>query len=455
MSTTTTMDELAQRMEGIRHYDAQGTTSRSTSEPHDGGARTTQAGPRPLVTPRESDRRPFDAAMAAGVPEDPVDFPQPIIHRGRRVEVCCYIPATGQHERLSNVLLSDEPKRVGEREEAYYPIPHKKNIKTIMGHVEICVVLRRCLRDDEDTSADEEEDVYVVEEDEDVVFELTDEHVAVKVNFDSKMNRLRNRHAEDPMKEIAAMQLIGERSPHVLGCRDVLYDAGTQTLNVILRYCPHGDLFQMLQDVQQYASDTTPGLSEPQARYWFKQILLGVKHLKDMGICHRDLSPENVMMDHNQCLVIDFGMCLRVPYTDPRTGGTTDISSGTHKRLFNPQGACGKLPYMSPEIYKNRQPFDGELADIWTTGTILFCMITGNRSYMRPHSSDPQFYWMTKGLEQMLRDWKLQISPQGLHLLKNLLQVEPRLRLTVDEALDHPWFDLPTEEIDLSDPLMF
>uniref|UniRef100_A0A7S2Y450 Protein kinase domain-containing protein n=1 Tax=Entomoneis paludosa TaxID=265537 RepID=A0A7S2Y450_9STRA len=438
MSTTatTTMEELTQRMEGIQHDD-------NTSEQ-----------PRPLVTPQETDQRPWDYWVAAGAPSNPIDFPQPRIHRGRRVEVVCYIPATGGHERLANVLLSDEPRKAGVRELAYYPIPHKKPIKTIMGHVEICVVLKRCQKD-EDTSLEEDDDeeVFVVEEDEDVVFELTEEYVAVKVNFDRKMQSLRNRHAEDPMKEIAAMQLIGAKSPHVMGCRDVLYDAGTQTLNVVLRYCPHGDLFQMLQDFQNNSGET-PGLTEPQARYWFKQILLGLRHLRDLGICHRDLSPENVMMDHNQCLVIDLGMCLRVPYTDAQTGGTTDISRGSHKRLFSPQGACGKLPYMSPEIYKNRKPFDGELADVWTAGTILFCMVTGNRSYARPHASDPQFYWMTQGLQQMLRDWSVPISPEGLHLLQNLLQVNPRLRLTLDEALSHPWFDGPSEEMDLSDPML-
>ncbi|KAL7557389.1 hypothetical protein ACA910_000018 [Epithemia clementina (nom. ined.)] len=264
--------------------------------------------------------------------------------------------------------------------------------------------------------------------------------------------KLKNRHAEDPMKEISAMPLIGDRSPHVIGCRDVLYDAGSQTLNVILRYCPHGGLFQMLQDVQQCGAETTPGLTEPQARYWFRQILLGIKHLRDLGICHRDLSPENVMIDHKQCLVIDFGMCLRVPYTDPRTGGITDISRGAHKLLFSPQGACGKLPYMSPEIYKNKEAFDGELADMWTSGTILFCMLTGRPSYSRPQITDSQFYWMTRRLDELLRGWNVPISPQELHLMQNLLQVEPRLRLTVDEALNHPWFDLPIEEMDLSDP---
>jgi serine/threonine protein kinase len=73
-------------------------------------------------------------------------------------------------------------------------------------------------------------------------------------------------------------------------------------------------------------------------------------------------------------------------------------------------------------------------------------MVTGNRSYQRPHLSDAQFYWMTMGLEQLLSDWNVRLSPEGIHLLKNMLQVDPRLRLTLDEVLNHPWFMYPDEE---------
>jgi serine/threonine protein kinase len=188
----------------------------------------------------------------------------------------------------------------------------------------------------------------------------------------------------------------------------------------------------------------------------------------------RDLSPENVMIDDNGCLIIDLGMCLRVPYTtttctsgEPRTIVPLEparSSSQDHqtqlqlqqqqqsllrKLLFMPQGACGKLPYMSPEIYRNRHAFDGAAVDVWCAGTILFCMLTGNRSYHRPHATDAQFYWMTHGLSQLLHDWNIELSPQGLHLLRNMLQVDPRLRLTIDEVLNHAWFQLPHEPINV------
>jgi serine/threonine protein kinase len=387
-----------------------------------------------LRTPQEGDVRPWDSL---GPPSDPLNFDRPRFERGRRDQVLCYIPDTASYERFDNVLFRDEFSTSGRRrlDLAYYPVPYKKPIRTIMGYVQICRVLQRSsIAHDEDSGSEEDLDE---EDDDEVCFELTPRTVAVKVNFDSKMRQLRNRHAEDPIKEIAAMQLIGDNTLHVLGCSEVLYDPGNQTLNIVMRFCQSGDLFQRLQDSQAMVDgDGPPGMPEPQARFYFRQLMTGVHALHQKGICHRDLSPENVMLDEDEAVIIDLGMCLRVPI---------DNENGGRRCLMKPQGACGKLPYMSPEIYRNRSPFDGAAADVWTAGTILFCMLTGNRSYQRPHASDPQFYWMTHDINQLLSDWQIQLSPEGLHLLQNMLQVNPRLRLTIEEVLAHPWFAFPDE----------
>ena len=58
----------------------------------------------------------------------------------------------------------------------------------------------------------------------------------------------------------------------------------------------------------------------------------GLKTLQNMRICHRDLSPENMIILDDKVLVIDFGMALRIPY---------DPSGDRH--LIIPQSPCGKL----------------------------------------------------------------------------------------------------------------
>lgn len=387
-----------------------------------------------------------------GAPQPPLPFPNPHWEQGKRGTVLCFMPKTGREIELRNVLYRDFSREYPDDAEshvqqAYWPMPHKKPIKTIMGHVEICYLLHRYHSREQSTRTDLETDSSDDgEEDyeEEVIFSLTDTLVAVKVNYHARMMNLRDRHAEDPRKEIAAMQLIGNDSPHVLGCMDALAERNGN-VNVVLRYCNSGDLFELLQESR---NNVHPGMSEERARYWFRQIVAGLQFLRQRGVCHRDLSPENVMIDGGTLsLIIDFGMCLRVPYLDAQ-GNVVDVHRGTRRCLITSQGACGKLPYMSPEIYdssRHPQPFDAEAIDIFSTGTILFCMITGNRSFERPHASDPQFYWMTHGLEQLLSDWQVSVSPECLHLMKGMLQVDPRRRLTLEEIVQHAWIAGPVD----------
>jgi serine/threonine protein kinase len=398
-----------------------------------------------------SQSRPLDQL---GPPSEPIAFPRPQLLRGRRGTVLCYNSTTKEHEVLNNVLFRDFGRNAGGTvRHAYWKIPYKEPIQTIMGHVEMCRVLDRSTRQHDDDSSCEAEDGdnYDTDDDDDeIVFEWTDKCVAVKVNYTDRMDRLRDQHAENPLQEIAAMQLLGEEPLHVLGAMEVLFDG--QNLNLVMRFCDSGDLFQLLQETQNRidAPPDTPGLTEGECRFWFRQIMDGVDFLHSKGICHRDLSPENIMIDGKEGVIIDMGMCLRVPYMDPTNStARTDISGSrgqTTRCLFRPQGACGKLPYMDPVIYANRRPFDGAAADVWTCGTILFCMITGNRSYQRPHMSDPQFYWMTQGLRQLLSDWRVNMSEPGIALLHGMLELDPRLRLTIDEVRNHEWFNFPDEQ---------
>jgi serine/threonine protein kinase len=186
---------------------------------------------------------------------------------------------------------------------------------------------------------------------------------------------MRGRLLEDPIKEIAAMQLIGNSHPNVLGSVEVLQD--NEHLYSIMPFCRGGDLFGVVLDVAEKrqaneAVEGAGGMSEPVARYWFRQLLLGLHHLQSKGICHRDLSLENILVDVNHCLVIDMGMCLRVPYHCPGdpNGKSVDVEYGTDRRLIVPMGTCGKKNYMSPEVYENSDNFDGFAVDLWSAVSV-------------------------------------------------------------------------------------
>jgi serine/threonine protein kinase len=325
-----------------------------------------------------------------------------------------------------------------------------------MGHVEFCVVLEewrgtRQQSDSDDAAIDDDGDVEH-SADGDIVYRRTNRRVAVKVHYADNIDRYRDRRAENPMNETAALQMLGPDPVHVVGADEVLLDG--RNIYVIMRFCDGGDFFEMMQAVRDRHDHPVdmPGLSEGEARFWFRQLIRGVVFLHSKGICHHDLSPENVMIDGQEALIIDLGMCLRVPYQHPQNNGRVIDVQGSHgvtpRCLIRPQGPYGKAPYMSPEIYSNRHAFDGAAVDVWSAGVIFFCMITGNQSYLRPHRSDLLFIWMTQRLRQLLNSWNVKISETGIQLLEGMLQPNPRLRLTLEKVNQHAWFDEPDDPPD-------
>jgi serine/threonine protein kinase len=152
------------------------------------------------------------------------------------------------------------------------------------------------------------------------------------------------------------------------------------------------------------------------------------------------MSLENLMVDeYRRTVIIDLGMCLRVPFA-ANNGGITDVSAGTMRLLIKPLIPCGKPNYISPEIYRSREPFDGFGIDLWALGIILFIMLTGLPPWEFASEVDPRYRMvMQGGLEHMLRGWERPVSPAAADLLQRMLNHDPRQRLSLIEIRDHAW----------------
>jgi serine/threonine protein kinase len=159
-----------------------------------------------------------------------------------------------------------------------------------------------------------------------------------------------------------------------------------------------------------------------------------------MGICHRDLSLENILVDeYKTSLIIDLGMCLRVPY-DGEGGDVMDVSGGTLRRLIRPLIPCGKPNYISPEILKSDEAFDGFGIDLWASAVVLFIMLVGLPPWEFARQEDPRYRMVTRGgLSRMLASWQRPISPLAVDLLQSMLKEDPKERLSLCEVKDHPW----------------
>lgn len=297
----------------------------------------------------------------------PLDFPPPRVRNGVRVNALVVHPESGRRQVCSGVIhredlsegepliapqtpagvapMAHSPEKraatVAEEVMAYWP--QRRLQDAIYGSVWACLVLKRhrgVAADDAARAAGVEPGSAAAP----IVWEITGQHVAIKMVEWARVHHMRGRLLEDPVKEVGATQLLGANHPNVLGSTEVLQDG--DFLYSVMPYCRDGDLFGV---VVQYAEESggEVGMPEPVARYWFRQILRGLHHLQVQGVCHRDLSLENILVDGDRCLIIDFGMCLRVPYNDGRRpGAVTDVTRGSTRRLIRPQGVCGKHNYM-------------------------------------------------------------------------------------------------------------
>ena len=243
----------------------------------------------------------------------------------------------------------------------------------------------------------------------------------------------------DPIKEIQCMQLIGNYHSHFVSHIDALQD--DYHLYNVMQYCEDGDLHGVVMG----EINKKGRVEESHARIWFRQLLWALHHLQQKGVCHRDLSLENIMVHKQSIKIVDFGLALRVPFTSLCTNGNrryvTDVSEGSTRLLMTPQGQCANWTYMSPEVIQTNQSFDGFAHDLWAAGVILYILLVGHKPFNWAHKTDKEFLQISvkQSLKESLLYWKIDLSEDAFDLLQNMLLWDPGQRLTLAEVMEHPW----------------
>lgn len=158
--------------------------------------------------------------------------------------------------------------------------------------------------------------------------------------------------------------------------------------------------------------------SEQEACAFFKDICLGTKYLQDIGILHRDLKLENIMVDSNLHIKIgDFGLAKMVD---------GDLTTTT----------CGSTHIMAPEIIK-KLPY-GKESDVWSLGVLLYGMLTGEECLFR-NVGRVEYENRVKNFMGVVFPSHTELSDEVKNLIFSILVVDPRARPTIDQILEHPW----------------
>lgn len=254
-----------------------------------------------------------------------------------------------------------------------------------------------------------------------------DVYVALKI---SALEHTENRSTlEDPFQETQIMRALSAHGGHPNVIK--LYDDFVQSDEAtgipkyhwqILEFCSNGELFELIA-----ASKGKCGIGEDLARFYFRQLVLGLKFIHSRGVAHLDISPENVLLDHtNTPKIIDFGMARPLP-----AGGVFPACSGRKP---------GKLGYMAPEIFAGL-PFDGRAADVYSLGVMLFAMLVGFPPYAQPCDADKRFEAIYSGhLDALAEMWGVttRVSREAIDLVQSMM-CHPSHRLTLEQIEKHPW----------------
>jgi serine/threonine protein kinase len=191
--------------------------------------------------------------------------------------------------------------------------------------------------------------------------------------------------------------------PNIVMLKEVIKDDISTKL--IMEYCSKGDLNEYLNMRR---------MKEKSALHFLYQILQGLQYLHSNDIIHRDIKPQNILIDKNNvCKIADFGFAR---YKD-------------QDKLL--ETMCGSPLYMAPEIIKH-QHYTMK-ADMWSVGVVFYQMLTGQQPL-----KSKNFYELSKKIDNgdASISIPLDIPSKSRVILENILIFDSVKRIDVFKCLE-------------------
>jgi len=213
-------------------------------------------------------------------------------------------------------------------------------------------------------------------------------------------------------QEVEILQSV--KHPNIVTLHETLEEG--DTFCVALEVLSGGELFDRIIDAPE------GHYTEADACETVIQMVGAVAHLHRLGIVHRDLKPENLLLATPAAdaliKISDFGFATRL-----------DVAE---KTTF----VCGSPGYVAPEVLTEEGY--GFPCDMWSVGAIVFTMLTGMAPFLG-ETDEASFEKTRLGTYDLDALPDTGVSEAAQDFVAQLLQINPKDRITADKALEHAW----------------
>jgi len=250
-------------------------------------------------------------------------------------------------------------------------------------------------------------------------------HKATRIEYAVKIVDKSKRECDE---EVKILQRYGQH-PNIISLRDMFDESGK--VYMVFELMRGGELLDKILRQKFF--------SEREARAVMEKVTNVVKYLHQNGVVHRDLKPSNILYADDSgnpetIRICDFGFAKQL--------------RADNGMLMTP---CYTANYVAPEVLK-KQGYDAA-CDVWSLGVLLFTMLAGQTPFATGPEDSPEDILRRIGKGQYNMDsgnWST-VSTTAKDLVRQMLDVDPSMRLTTNQILNHSWMTsrnvLPTTNL--------